>query len=136
MRYLLTDLLLEETDQEFIERITRHRNSTVLPGSKIIKNCSGSANKCETNVFYFIKEHPKFEYYPVKGFGFYLGTPIEHWWVYNKITNRHIELTPMSAGGFDKYIGIIGYDVRDKIFEVDKPFDIPFFKAGNIEKFL
>jgi hypothetical protein len=125
-------------NKNMLIKVKNNPNFVFLMGNELDYNECGTRNKCETNVYDFIKE--KLEngydyYYPVGGFLFEGESffPIDHWWVYNKKTNAHIEITPL--GGVSKplcYAGVINYDINDKIMKSNKVWDIDFFRLGNV----
>ena len=95
-------------------------------------------NKCETNVFNFIKNQEGNRYFPVGG---YLinnnNTPIEHWWVYDSKTKKQFDITPNEEGMpkdyIKGYVGTIEKNINGEIKKADKFYDIDFFKGGNVQ---
>lgn len=97
----------------------------------------GELNKCETNVWQYIKtklEEGEQHFFPVGGFLFEGDSffPIEHWWVYDQIDNKFLEVTPSSGGKISCYAGIINYEINDKIKKSLYFHDVDFFKGGNV----
>lgn len=100
------------------------------------KDCK--ANRCETNAYEVVKNNPD-RYWPVKGY-FITQTnfPVEHWWVYDRQTNKHVEITPnnpnenVPADYVKGYVGVIDKTLNDKIVKSDKVWDVDFFKSGRM----
>lgn len=98
----------------------------------------GDYNKCETNVFNFIKSKLQDgynQYFPVGGFLHSLRNnlhPVEHYWVYDKKLNKHIEVTPISGSEPTCYSGIINFDINNQILKAKNHYDVDFFKGGNV----
>jgi hypothetical protein len=129
---------------KFAKDVVKHRPKYSIPQS----------NKCETNVFDFIKSDAltyKFDkyrenitqqrytdvkerYFPVSGWivteNYYL---IDHFWIYDSVDDVFLEITPLREGNhkIDLYCGAINYNINDKIREVNKHYDIPFLKGGK-----
>lgn len=97
----------------------------------------GKPNKCETNVYTFIKEKlsdGEKNYFPVGGFYFTSQTlfPVEHWWVYDSATKSHIEITPLGNEKPWCYGGVINFEINAEILNSNQVFDVDFFKGGNV----
>jgi len=105
-------------------------------------NYYGKKNKCETNVFDFIKYenllHNKTHYFPVggylfEGYTFEKSFPIEHWWIYDSKLNIFKEITPpINKNNTTCYTGIINYNINNDIYNSKKVFDVDFFKGGYV----
>lgn len=99
----------------------------------------GQPNRCETNVYNFIKNKLQVgetNFYPVGGFIFEGTTymPIEHWWVYDVNSNKHIDVTPTHPDAQVRfYAGVINKDIQDEIANTKNFYDVDFFKGGNVE---
>lgn len=102
------------------------------------KDYIGDYNKCETNVFNFIKTKLKEgcnQYFPVGGFVHiekHNLKPIEHYWVYDKKSNKHIEITPITGFEPTCYSGIINFDINSEILKARNYYDVDFFKGGSV----
>lgn len=113
------------------------KNFEFILGNEITKNKCGEPNKCETNVYSFIKD--KLEqgighYYPVGGY-FFQGQsffPIEHWWVYDKKMDMHIEISPINLKDMRCYAGFVNMDINKDILRSEKVWDVDFFKGGHV----
>ena len=121
----------------FLNEVSNNPNFFFLITKDFDEQKCGSPNKCETNVYDFIKEKMKKGedyYFPVGGFMFTceILTPIEHWWVYNKKTDSHIEITPMEGDRPCCYAGVVNYKINDKILNSNIIWDVDFFKSGNV----
>jgi hypothetical protein len=110
-------------------------------GKNMVYNSIGAKNKCETNVFEFIKNSLKSgveKYYPVGGFAFEGKSlfPIEHWWVYDSDAKKFIEITPMEGPEPPRcYAGIVNKNIQEEILNARYFYDVDFFKGGNVQKF-
>ena len=154
IKQLLREGLFDEIpDEDFIRAYTNKINSTYdnllikgernkgyqfILGNKIINNPIGDYNKCETNVFNFIKEsllNNESKYFPVGGFAFVNKTlfPVEHWWVYDSEKNVHIDVTPMNGEPVRCYAGIINTEIQDQILNAKIIWDVDFFKGGYVQ---
>lgn len=82
---------------------------------------------CETNVFDFIKSLEDYElniFYPVSGIFLYNGIFVDHYWIYNKPRNQHIEISMKNKP--DLYIGLINFNINNEIKSANKINEIPF----------
>jgi len=100
---------------------------------KIRKYVRSIPNKCETNVFYFIKDMGKLNnhrYYPVSGWAFTESTTyFEHFWIYDGVEDLFLDITPMTNGLPYAYGGVINYDINDEIMNAENFDDIDFLKG-------
>jgi hypothetical protein len=92
--------------------------------------------KCETNVFNLVKSDPE-RYFPVGGYMIqHESSIVEHWWVFDKVKNTHVEITPMGSDRKDwltGYWGIVNKDINDEISSADNFYDGPdFLKGGHV----
>lgn len=120
-----------------LEKVKDNPNFVFILGVDMNFNRCGNPNKCETNTYDYIKaklERGESNYYPVGGFLFEVKSlfPIEHWWVYDKENDKHIEVTPFIGESPWCYAGIINYNINDEILNSKKIWDIDFFKGGNL----
>jgi len=98
---------------------------------------SGMRNKCERNVFNFIKNTARNSnrYYPVSGWGFLQSTTyFEHFWVYDSLKDLYIELTPMENeqnGMLYGYGGVINKEINDDILKAENFFDVDFLRGKS-----
>lgn len=122
------------SDHPIISAIINHKNGVDLTSHDVsFVQCETSRpNACETNAFNYIYERPEEDLYPVKGYAFERSFPVEHWWVYDKKHNIHLDPTP-GAENFNRYVGIIGFEEK---VDTKNPFDSDFFRGGNIRKYL
>lgn len=114
----------------------KSNNYNFILGNNIKYNPIGEKNRCEENVFLFIKNKINeniLDFFPVSGYMFDGKNlfPVEHWWVFNKKDNSFIEITPLIGEKPRCYAGIINFDINKEIKEANKYFDIDFFKGGN-----
>tara|TARA_R110000822_G_scaffold128195_37_gene264002 strand:- start:3525 stop:4055 length:531 start_codon:yes stop_codon:yes gene_type:complete len=137
-------------DKEFLYKVKKHKDFVIIPSNQMGKLSGGEKNRCETNTFNHL--HRKFQesswgnsdnpqrmvdfsmhtYYPVAGYQVTKsGWLIEHWWVYDKSDNEHMETCPFDPTDLLGYIGIINYDINDDIRDSEHVFDVDFFKGGN-----
>jgi len=107
----------------------------LLPKSEVQQVGGGVPSKCETNVYNFVKQDPE-RYFPVGGWMIqYESSLMEHWWVYDSLEKRYLEVSPM---GDDQhwltgYLGIVNYDVNDKIVNSKDFYNGPdFLKGGHV----
>lgn len=126
----------KERDNLF-EKVKNNPNFVFILGADIIFEKCGNPNRCETNTYDYIKtklENGESNYYPVGGFLFEGKSlfPIEHWWVFDKKNNKHIEVTPFVGDRPRCYAGIINYDINDEILKSKIIWDVDFFKGGNV----
>jgi hypothetical protein len=105
---------------------------------KIKKYSCSLPNKCETNVFIFIKNMVKINnhrYYPVSGWAFMESTSFfEHFWIYDSMENLFLDITPMTELCY-AYGGVINFDINDDILKAQKFYDIKFL-LGKSDKSL
>jgi len=130
-----------------IVAIKNSKNGVDLKGGEVkrIKCDKSKPNKCETNVFHYIYDRIEENLYPVKGYAFENDFPIEHWWVYDADKKIFFDPTP-AADSFERYVGIIGFDIKDEIRQAKapwhepergvNPFDVDFFRSGNLKQYL
>ncbi len=122
--------------KNLLTKASNDPNYIQLLAVDIIKKPIGQPNKCETNVFNFIKENlnnNKTNYHPVGGYLFENKSlfPVEHWWVYDADADKCIEITS-GEGDVRFYAGIINYELHDEIRNATYFHDIDFFKGGNV----
>ena len=93
----------------------------------------GKSNKCETNVFNFIKEKMEdkiYHYYPVSGWAFLESTTFfEHFWVYDAINDLFLEITPLNGNPPYAYGGVINKNINKDISNARYYYDIDFLKG-------
>jgi len=93
----------------------------------------GKSNKCETNVFEFIKEkmwNKIYHYYPVSGWAFLESTTFfEHFWVYDAINDLFLEITPLNGQPPYAYGGVINKHINKDIYNAKHFYDIEFLKG-------
>ena len=95
------------------------------------------SNKCETNVFNFIKEklsEKRYNYYPVSGWAFYTNDNeyfgyFEHFWVYDSIHDLFLEVTPLHGDLPYAYGGVINKNINQDIYNAKNFYDIDFLKG-------
>ncbi len=92
--------------------------------------------RCEMNVFNLVKSDPE-RYFPVGGYMIQHETSlVEHWWVFDRRENKHIEITPMGLGRkgwLTAYWGIVNKDINEEISKAYNFYDGPdFLKGGHI----
>lgn len=151
----------QEWRGDFFEKVKSNPNFVVIPSSQMGRTYTGDPNRCETNTFSYIKnklsistwekyydgktsnsryeptpqdmvERSKKHYFPVAGYQVTEhGGLVEHWWVYDKGDNEHMETCPFHPTELFAYIGVINYDIQDEIMEADHVFDVDFFRSGN-----
>lgn len=119
-----------------LTKVVNNPNFEFILGIDIISQETGTPNRCETNTYKFIKENllnGVNHFYPVGGyfFGKQSLMPIEHWWVYNKNNNTHIEITPMGEHKPWAYGGVINYDIHKEILKANDVYDVSFFLGDN-----
>lgn len=131
--------IINSKRDHFLSKVIRDRNFCLFKGYEITYSPGfGEANKCETNVYKFIKkamEHGEDWYYPVGGFMFdhESYTPCEHWWVYDSKKDEHIEVTPLVERiTIQAYGGVIEKNINYDILKSNSVWDIDFFKGGNV----
>jgi len=124
----------------FLSGIENNPNTVVLDVNEVRKFPYGEKNKCETNVYKFIKNKLSEgidDYYPVSGYFINKNNfPIEHWWVYNSSFDEYLDVTPSETDEqyIKSYVGIINYNINDDIKKAQSIWDIDFFKGGNFNK--
>lgn len=94
--------------QKFVERavIIFEKDIQYLLYDKAIPN------KCELNAFNYAKEN---DMTVAKGYAFERNFPVEHWWVYDLKTEKHIEISHIAEPFTNYRIGnIIKKEVFDK----------------------
>ena len=140
---------------EMFSKVKNNPNFVVIPSREMGKTHRGDANRCETNTFNYIKrkldvntwsrykddpdnspeemvEYLKGRYFPVAGYQVTEGGGlVEHWWVYDKHDDKHMETCPFDPNELHAYVGFINYDIQDDIIQSDHVFDVDFFKGGN-----
>jgi hypothetical protein len=127
----------EKYDNLLLKAETNKNYSFVL-GNQVDKERIGEYNQCETNVFKYIKSCIEKglgdQYYPVGGFEFVNESlhPVEHWWVYDKAENKHIDITPYKGEAGRCYAGIINTEIQGEIAKAQKFHDVRFFLGGNV----
>jgi hypothetical protein len=99
-----------------------------------VKNLNyGRPNKCETNVFRFIKDkmfYNQYHYYPVSGWLFSKSTSFfEHFWVYDEINDLFLEITPLKGDFPYAYGGVINKTINNDIYKANNFYDIDFLKG-------
>lgn len=125
---------INELYDNLIAKGQNNPNFEFILGNEISYNPSGEPNKCETNAFNFVKENLD-GFYPVGGFMFVNKSlfPIEHWWVYDIKSKKHIEITPLGDEKPRCYAGIINTSIQKEIQLANKFYDVDFFKGGHVE---
>lgn len=129
---------INSTRDDLLIKLSKAPDYIFLLGVDVDYNPCGEKNKCETNAYAFVKERlkeGKNNFFPVGGYAFDGPTlfPFEHWWVYDKETNKCIEVTPLHENKKPRcYAGLINFSINDKILNSDQVFDLDFFKGGNI----
>ena len=116
--------------------IGKAKGFVILPAENLVYKPEGRSGYCETNTYNKVKSDPE-RYFPVGGYMIqHESTLVEHWWVYDKVEGRHIEVTPMGSDRGDwltGYFGIISYDVNDEIVNSENFYDGPqFLKGGHV----
>ena len=130
--------LINEKRNGLLIKASKNPNYCFLLKNNIQFDCSGEDGKCETNSWSFIKnklEKGISHFYPVGGYFFQNVSlfPVEHWWVYDKHKDQHIELSPMDTRmDLRCYAGIINYDIQEDIKKSEYFHDVHFFKGGNV----
>jgi hypothetical protein len=134
-------------EKSFTDKINDLRNDLLVnvskqPKYKLLFNQDitykpiGNKNKCETNVYLFIKEKLSkgmHHFYPMGGYMFVGNfTPIEHWWIYDQKNNEYLEITPIGSETAKCYAGIINFDIQNDILNSNNVFDVNFFKGGHV----
>jgi tRNA nucleotidyltransferase/poly(A) polymerase len=129
------ELQFNQQKQEIFDKAIS-KGFEYLDRDSVTYNPMGVAGQCERNAYNMVKTYPE-KYYPVGGYMIQYGTSfVEHWWVYDRETNKHIEVTPLSPDRKDwltGYLGIINKEINDEI--VDSPkFDYApqFLKGGHV----
>jgi len=101
-------------------------------GVKKFDNYGGAPNKCETNVFNFIKssiDRGEDHYYPVSGWAFLESTTFfEHFWIYDDVNDLFLEITPV-GNDIVAYGGVVNKEINGDIEAAEKFYDIPFLKG-------
>jgi hypothetical protein len=59
--------------------------------------------------------------------------PVEHWWVYDLKSKKHIEITPLEGEKFRCYAGIINDEIQSEIIQAKNFYDVDFFRGGNVK---
>lgn len=109
-------------------------NIQIIDGNKMNYMKIYPKGTCEKNVFDFIKSLEDYEmdiFYPVSGLFLYNGIFVDHYWIYNKKRNQHIEISMNEKP--DLYIGLINYNINNDIKLGNKINEIPFL-MNNIYK--
>lgn len=103
---------------------------------KTKKYYKSESNKCETNVFNFIKDAMEkniHHYYPVSGWAFLESTTYyEHFWIYDDMNDEFIDITITSDLPY-AYGGVINKNINTEILNANKYNEINFLlgKTGN-----
>lgn len=131
----------ENSNPTFLKNNFKNENFKLLlthdGNVKIKKYNSALPNKCESNVFNFIKNMANLNnhrYYPVSGWAFLESTTyFEHFWIYDALDNVFLDITPMSDKLPYAYGGVINFNINDDISKADKYNQIPFLlgKTAN-----
>ena len=139
----------EDFRRAYINKINEKRENLIGKGEKnkdfhfilsteMKKENYGDPNKCETNTWKYIKEkleEGEDNFFPVGGFGFEGPNlfPVEHWWAYDKSSNKFLEVTPLDPRGeFRCYAGVVNFSINSEITESKYFHDIDFFKGGHV----
>lgn len=126
---------LNDVHDGLFEKVSHNPNFNIIDGRDVTYYAhKGTANRCETNAYQFVKERGG-SCYPVSGFlinknglGYF-----EHWWVYDSLMEEYLEVTPIGRGESSNYYyaGVTNKDINDKIKNSNIVWDINFFKGGN-----
>lgn len=128
---------INKENDNLLIKVSDNVNFKFTLASDVLYITDGDSNRCETNVYNFIKkklENNITNYYPVGGYIF-VGKemiPIEHWWIYDSKESTFIDITPLENGNIWCYAGVINYDINDTILRAKSVWDIDFFKGGNV----
>ena len=130
---------MRETNGQLMNMLESNPNYVFVLNSKMVHDECGNPNKCETNTYDFIKsrlEEGKTNYYPVAGYMFYHKTfsPVEHWWVYDKSSDKFIDTSPLDSDYPRCYAGIVNFNINKKISNSRQVFDVAFFQS-DLSKF-
>lgn len=129
---------INEKRDNLIEKGEKNKDFYFLLKTEVKKENFGRPNKCETNTWEYIREklaEGKDNFFPVGGFGFEGPNlfPVEHWWVYDKSANKHIEVTPLHPEGeFRCYAGVVNFNINDDIAQSTYFHDVDFLKGGHV----
>lgn len=148
MELKLKNILIENSKDDLIQQINSKNNGLLEKvilnpnfmfslGSDVEYDICGNPNKCETNVFNFIKDKISkgdFRHYPVGGFIFENENfnPIEHWWIYDDRVKDFVEISPILKSKPICYAGIVNKNIQQEIKNSNNVFDVDFFKGGNV----
>jgi hypothetical protein len=102
-------------------------NIQIIDGNKMNYQKMYPQGSCETNVFDFIKSLEDYEmniFFPVSRIFLYNGIFINHYWIYNKPRNQHIEISLKNKP--DLYIGLINFNINNQIKLANKVNEIRF----------
>lgn len=129
---------INEVRDNLLVKVSKNPDYAFILRPNMKKVSYGKPNKCETNVFQYVKEaieDNKNNIFPVGGFLFENKSfyPVEHWWVYDKSADKHMEVTPLhEEGDIRCYAGVINFKINEEIKEAGNVFDLDFFKGGNV----
>lgn len=103
-------------------------------GVKLFDFKYAESNRCETNVFNFIKSMMRkniHRYYPVSGWCFMKSTTyFEHFWVYDEVSDMFLDVSPISEGKpLYAYGGVVNMGINDDILRANEFSDIEFLKG-------
>ena len=137
----------KETPQEFFNRFKEVNsnpdfliNSFKNPGFQLRLTHDGGVkikvgydckpSRCETNTFKVLKQLIKDgsnRYFPVSGWAFLKSTTyFEHFWIYDKLEDMFIDVTPMNSEYPYGYGGVINFDINQDILDADVFSDVKF----------
>ena len=104
-------------------------------GVRFINDFECEKNKCETNTFKVLKRLIGWgihRYFPVSGWAFMKSTAyFEHFWIYDKVEDMFIDVSPMGEQKPYAYGGVVNYEINQDIVNADKFSDIEFLKGKH-----
>jgi hypothetical protein len=99
-------------------------------GVKIKTSYECEHNRCERNTFNVLKKLIKDgsnRYFPVSGWAFLKSTSFfEHFWIYDKLEDVFVDVTPMTGGYPYAYGGVINFDINQEIMDAEVFSDVKF----------
>lgn len=128
---------IENSNSDFLKNNLKNPNfrlELVHDGNVKIKEYKHSIdNKCELNVFNFIKQMVKLNnhrYYPVSGWAFLKSTTFfEHFWIYDAVDDLFLDITPIDGELPYAYGGVVNFNINDDILNAKKYTEIDFLKG-------
>lgn len=109
-------------------------NLELIDGKDVIyspNNYYCHRNKCETNAFEYVKRNPESAIL-VGGFLLERNTPIAHFWIYDRIIESYLEVTPLGNFRPPLYMGIKLPQLTDSIIRANNYWDVYELKGGAI----